>query len=110
MDQIDGACRTPERFLAGCTVSLTAFIAFFIAWASQAGQASQTAFGQTAGAVFLTLAVVAAILSLAFGAGWFSRRKKRAEVIQKIRDRRVDPGPMMGGRGAGGGGRGAGGG
>ena len=84
LDQIDGSCRLPERYLAFCTGSLASFVSLAIAWASESDQ--------TARIIFATLAIAAGALSLFSGIMWFRLRKSRAKVVQKIRDRRVDPG------------------
>ena len=41
--------------------------------------------------IFATLAIAAAVLSMFSGIMWLKLRKIRAEVVQRIRDRRVDP-------------------
>ena len=90
LDQIDGSCRLPERYLAFCTGSLAISVSLVIAWVSEFG-AKQLA-PRAAPIIFGTLAIAAAILSVITGVMWFRLRKHRADVIQRIRDRRVDPG------------------
>ena len=85
LDQIDGSCRLPERYLGLFTISFTTCVSLVIAWASASAE-------NQAKLLFGVLAIIVAAASVVFGFMWLKVRSNRADVIQRIRDRRVDPG------------------
>ena len=83
LDQIEDLCGKPERYSVTCATSFTSFVSLGIAWASLDKQIAS---------VFGVLAIVCAIAAVITGFMWFRIRKSRTEVVQRIRNRRVDPG------------------
>ena len=86
LDQIDSACRLPERYLVLLSISVTSLIALGIAWASGAGS-------ETYLAIFGVLAIVASVLTIFAFVKWLQTRNVRIDAVKRIRDRKVDPSP-----------------